>query len=388
MHIKRDIDSFLAKRMFGGKTIVIYGPRQAGKTTAVESYLSANASPSDVVTFNGDETQDRQLLADVSAEKLRMLIGKKKILFIDEAHKVPNIGLILKRAWDKVKDVQVIASGSSSVELADKIEEQMTGRKFDYTLMPPSFAELAAFSSPVEEMRKIEQRMVYGTYPDVVTHPGDEVDRLRMIGKGYLYKDILAMGEIKRPELLDRILSALAFQIGQEVVYSELAQTVGSDDKTVSKYIDILEKAYIVRKVASYARNLRNELRKSRKIYFNDCGIRNYIVGDWRPVDMRGSVEAGHLWENYLFAERAKWRLVHEPESREFFWRTAQQQEVDLVEESAFGIKAFEFKWNPRKAGVPLPKTFRTAYPNADCRTITPDTVFEFLAIGTQEPVL
>jgi predicted AAA+ superfamily ATPase len=379
MHIKRDIDGFLAKRMFGGKTIVIYGPRQSGKTTAVESYLSANASPSDVVSFNGDETQDRQLLADASAEKLRMLIGKKKILFIDEAHKVPNIGLVLKRAWDKVKGVQVIASGSSSVELADKIEEPMTGRKFDYTLMPPSFAELVAFSSPVEEMRKIEQRMVYGMYPDVVTHPGDEVDRLRMIGKGYLYKDILAMGEIKRPELLDRILSALAFQIGQEVVYSELAQTVGSDDKTVSKYIDILEKAYIVRKVTSYARNLRNELRKSRKIYFNDCGIRNYIVGDWRPVDMRGAVEAGHLWENYLFAERAKWRLVHEPETREFFWRTAQQQEVDLVEESASGVKAFEFKWNPRKARVSLPKTFRSAYPDAECSVVTPETVLEFL---------
>ena len=380
MHIKRDIDSFLAKRMFGEKTIVIYGPRQSGKTTAVESYLSANASPADVVTFNGDETQDRQLLADASAEKLRMLIGKKKILFIDEAHKVPNIGLVLKRAWDKVKGVQVIASGSSSVELSDKIEEPMTGRKFDYTLMPPSFAELAAYSSPVEEMRKIEQRMVYGMYPDVVTHPDDEVDRLRMIGKGYLYKDILAMGEIKRPELLDRILSALAFQIGQEVAYSELAQTVGSDDKTVAKYIDILEKAYIVRKVTSYARNLRNELRKSRKIYFNDCGIRNYVIGDWRPVDMRGAVEAGHLWENYLFAERAKWRLVHEPETREFFWRTAQQQKVDLVEESASGVKAFEFKWNPRKAGVLLPKTFRSAYPHAECRVVTPETAVGFLA--------
>ena len=379
MHIKRDIDSFLAKRMFGGKTIVIYGPRQAGKTTAVESYLAENVAPSDIVTFNGDETQDRQLLADASAEKIRILVGKKKILFIDEAHKVPNIGLVLKRAWDKVKDVQVIASGSSSVELADKIEEPMTGRKFDYTLMPLSFAELAAFSSPVDEMRMIARRMVYGTYPDVVTHPGDEVDRLRMIGKGYLYKDILAMGEIKRPELLDRILHALAFQIGQEVVYSELAQTVGSDDKTVSKYIDILEKAYIVRKVTSYARNLRNELKKSKKIYFNDCGIRNYVVGDWRPIDMRGSVEAGHLWENYLFAERAKWRLVHEPETRDFFWRTAQQQEVDLVEESASGIRAFEFKWNMRKAGVALPKTFRAAYPDAECRTITPETVYDFL---------
>ena len=379
MHIKRDIDGFLAKRMFGGKTLVIYGPRQSGKTTAVESYLATHELVSDVVSFNGDETTDRQLLADASAEKLRLLVGKKKILFIDEAHKVPNIGLVLKRAWDKVKGLQVIASGSSSVELADKIEEPMTGRKFDYTLMPPSFAELVSVTSPADELRCIEQRMIYGMYPDVVTHPGDEVDRLRMIGKGYLYKDILAMGEIKRPELLDRLLSALAFQIGQEVIYSELAQTVGTDDKTVAKYIDILEKAYIIRKVPSYARNLRNELKKSRKIYFNDCGIRNYIIGDWRPLDMRGATEAGHLWENYLVAERAKWRLVHEPETREFFWRTTQQQEVDLVEESAFGMKAFEFKWNPRKGKIAPPKTFRSAYPDADCRTITPQDVLEFL---------
>ena len=379
MHIKRDIDGFLAKRMFGGKTLVIYGPRQSGKTTDVESYLAAHELASDVVSFNGDETSDRQLLADASAEKLRLLVGKKKILFIDEAHKVPNIGLVLKRAWDKVKGVQVIASGSSSVELADKIEEPMTGRKFDYTLMPLSFAELASATSPADEMRCIEQRMIYGMYPDVATHPGDEVDRLRMIGKGYLYKDILAMGEIKRPELLDRLLSALAFQIGQEVIYSELAQTVGTDDKTVAKYIDILEKAYIIRKVPSYARNLRNELKKSRKIYFNDCGIRNYIIGDWRPLDMRGATEAGHLWENYLVAERAKWRLVHEPETREFFWRTTQQQEVDLVEESASGMKAFEFKWNPRKGKIAPPKTFRSAYPDADCRTITPQDVLEFL---------
>ena len=379
MHIKRDIDGFLAKRMFGGKTLVIYGPRQSGKTTAVESYLATHELVSDVVSFNGDETTDRQLLADASAEKLRLLVGKKKILFIDEAHKVPNIGLVLKRAWDKVKGVQVIASGSSSVELADKIEEPMTGRKFDYTLMPPSFAELVSVTSPADELRCIEQRMIYGMYPDVVTHPGDEVDRLRMIGKGYLYKDILAMGEIKRPELLDRLLSALAFQIGQEVIYSELAQTVGTDDKTVAKYIDILEKAYIIRKVPSYARNLRNELKKSKKIYFNDCGIRNYIIGDWRPLDMRGATEAEHLWENYLVAERAKWRLVHEPETREFFWRTTQQQEVDLVEESASGMKAFEFKWNPRKGKIAPPKTFRSAYPDADCRTITPQDVLEFL---------
>lgn len=379
MHIKRDIDNFLAKRMFGGKTIVIYGPRQSGKTTAVESYIATNGLSSDAISFNGDETSDRELLADASAEKLNLLVGGKKILFIDEAHKVPEIGLVLKRAYDKLKNVQVIASGSSSVELADKIEEPMTGRKFDYTLMPPSFAELAAMTSPIDEIRQIERRMVFGMYPDVVTHPGDEVDRLKAIGKGYLYKDVLALGDVKRPELLDKLLRALAFQIGQEVSYLELAQISKSDEKTVEKYIGILEKAYIVRKVTSYARNLRNELKKSKKIYFNDCGIRNYVIGDWRPLDARGGEEAGRLWENFLFAERAKWRLIHEPETRESFWRTAQSQEVDLVEESAKGIKAFEFKWNGRMASVKLPKTFRNAYPQAACGCVTPDSVLEFL---------
>ena len=380
MHIKRDIDDFLAKRMFGGKTLVIYGPRQSGKTTAVESYIATNDLSGDVVSFNGDETSDREMLADASAEKIALLVRGKKILFIDEAHKIPEIGLVLKRACDKVKDVQVIASGSSSVELADKIEKPMTGRKFDYTLMPPSFAELADTTSAADELRRIERRMVFGTYPDVVTHPGDEVARLKAIGKGYLYKDILSIGDIKRPELLDKLLRALAFQIGQEVSYSELAQTTKSDEKTVEKYIGILEKAYIVRKVVSYARNLRNELKKSKKIYFNDCGIRNYVIGDWRPLESRGDEETGHLWENFLFAERAKWRLVHEPETREFFWRTAQQQEVDLVEESANGLKAFEFKWQGKKGKAKLPITFRNAYPDAICESVTPDNILGFLS--------
>ena len=379
MHIKRDIDAFLEKRMFGGKTLVIYGPRQSGKTTAVESYIASNGLSGDVVSFNGDETSDREMLADASAEKLALLVRGKRILFIDEAHKIPEIGLVLKRAWDKVKNVQVIASGSSSVELADKIEEPMTGRKFDYTLMPPSFAELADTTSTADELRQFERRMVYGMYPDVVAHPGDEVERLKAIGKGYLYKDILSVGDIKRPELLDSLLRALAFQIGQEVSYSELAQTTKSDEKTVEKYIGILEKAYIVRKVVSYARNLRNELKKSKKVYFNDCGIRNYVIGDWRPLDSRGNEEAGHLWENFLFAERAKWRLVHEPEAREFFWRTAQQQEVDLVEESAGGLKAFEFKWQGKKGKAKLPLTFRNAYPTATCKTVSPDNAIGFL---------
>ena len=379
MHIKRDIDNFLAKRMFGGKTLVIYGPRQSGKTTAIETYFETHGLSANVVTFNGDETADREMLADASADKLKMLLGGKSILFIDEAHKVPGIGLVLKRAWDKLKGIQTIASGSSSIELADKIEEPMTGRKFDYTLMPPSFAELACASSPVEEIREFERRMIYGSYPDVVTHPGDEVERLRMIGKGYLYKDILSFGEIKRPEVLDRLLRALAFQVGQEVSYSELAQICGADDKVVAKYIDILEKAYIVRKVQCYARNLRNELKKSKKVYFNDCGIRNYVIGDWRPLSARAPEEVGHLWENYLFAERFKWRIVHEPETREFFWRTTQQQEIDLIEESAGGLKAFEFKWNDKKGRATVSRAFTNNYPEAAVGVVTPSAAIDFL---------
>ena len=379
MVIRRDIDAFLDKRMFGGKTIVIYGPRQAGKTTAVESYLDRNGLADNVVVFNGDETADRDILADASAEKLKLLIGKRKVIFVDEAHKIPDIGIVLKRAFDRCSGTQIVATGSASAELADKIEEPMTGRKFDYALMPLSFGELANNTSPLDEMRQIERRLVYGVYPDVVTHPGDEVDRLRELGKGYLYKDILKYDEVKRPELIDKLIRALAFQIGQEVSYSELAQMTGTDDKTVAKYIDILEKAYIVRKVMSFSRNLRNELKKSKKIYFVDCGIRNYVIGDWRPLDARGNDEVGHLWENYLVGERAKWRMTHEPETRDFFWRTTQQQEVDLVEENAAGLRAFEFKWNARKAGRPLPRTFTSAYPFAICRSISRDNALEFL---------
>lgn len=372
MFIKREIDAFLARRMFAGKVLVVYGPRQSGKTTAIEHYLAESGLAADTVTFNGDETADRELLADASAERLKLLIGRKKVLFIDEAHKVPGIGWVLKRLSDKVPGIQAIASGSSSEDLAEQTEEPLTGRKFEYTLLPPSFAELAALSSPLEEMRELERRLVHGSYPDVVAHPGDETDRIRAIGKGYLYKDILKHDEIKRPELLDKLLRALAFQIGQEVSCNELGRLAGCDAKTVSKYIDILEKAFIVFRLCSWSRNLRNELRKSRKVYFCDCGIRNYVLGDWRPLAQRGAGEAGHLWENWYIAERRKRLLADAPETRMYFWRTTQRQEVDLVEESAAGLKACELKWNPRKTRGTVCATFRKAYPEAECVLVSP----------------
>lgn len=378
MFIKRKIDEFLSKRMFSGKVLVVYGPRQAGKTTSIEHYISENGLSSETLIFNGDETLDRDLLADASAEKLKLLIGKKKVVFIDEAQKIPEIGIVLKRFYDKIKDVQVIASGSSSDELAQKTEEPLTGRKFECVLLPLSFSELAGASSLIDEMRQLERRLMFGSYPDVVTHAGDEVSRIREIGKGYLYKDILKYEEIKRPELIDKLLRALAFQIGQEVSFSELAQVVGSDPKTVSKYIDVLEKAFIVFKLGSYSRNLRNELKKSRKVYFYDLGIRNYILGDWRALNLRGSDEVGHIWENYFISERRKYIMAYTPETRMFFWRTQQRQEVDLVEETASGLSAYEVKWNPAKLSKSMSKTFLSAYPQAECHGVSPQNYISY----------
>ena len=379
MFIRREIDKFLEKRMFSGKVLIVYGPRQSGKTTSIEHYIAERNLQSETMTFNGDETADRDLLADATSDKLKLLVGSKKIVFVDEAHKIPEIGIVLRRFYDKVKGVQVIASGSSSEELAEKTEEPLTGRKFDYTLLPLSFSELANASSPVEEMREFERRLVFGAYPDVVTNPGDEVARIREIGKGYLYKDILRHDEVKRPELLDKLLRALAFQIGQEVSYSELAQMTESDPKTVSKYIDILEKAFIVFRLGSYSRNLRNELRKSRKVYFYDLGIRNYVLGDWRAMSQRGGDEAEHLWENYFIAERCKLNLMTASDTRMFFWRTAQRQEVDLVEETASGLAAYEMKWNRAKTRRGVSRTFTGAYPAARCHCVTPQDFAQYL---------
>lgn len=379
MYIEREINDFYRKRMFDGKVVIVYGPRQTGKTTSVEHYLEQNGLAQDVVTFNGDELRDRELLADASVDKLRLLIGRKRIVFIDEAHKVPEIGMVLKRFADRIKGVQVIATGSSSEELADKTEEPLTGRKFEYTLLPLSFGEMAAAGSPMDEMRQLERRMVFGAYPDVVTHPGDEIDRLKEIGKGYLYKDVLKYGEIKKPDILDRLLRALAFQTGQEIVLSELSTLIGCDIKTVGKYIDILEKAFIVFRLGSFARNLRNELKKSSKIYFRDCGIRNFVLGDWRSVDERSADEVGHLWENYVISQRIQRQLIREPECRSFYWRTTQQQEVDYVEESGSDLRAFEVKWNPRKAEKAISRTFRTAYPNAVCQGLSPKNYMDIL---------
>ena len=366
---ERLVSPSLEQRMFQGKALIVYGPRQSGKTTVLRHLLSHPEWNGRAITLNGDDPDTVHLLADATAARIQPLLGNKDIVFLDEAQRIENIGLVLKRLVDGLPQIQVLVSGSSSLDLVDKTSEPLTGRKFEWTLLPFSFEELSLARSPLEETRELERRLVFGCYPEIVLHPGDETDRLRTLAGSYLYRDVLALAGIRRPEILTRLLRAIALQIGGEVVWSEVAQTIGTDDKTVVRYIDLLERSFVLFTMPSYTRNLRNELRKSRKVYFFDTGVRNAILGDFRPISARA--DAGALWENYLMAERFKWRLAHAPDTRAFFWRTTQQKEIDLVEESAEGLRAFEFKWNSRRAPS-APSAFRTAYPDAVFSAVTP----------------
>ncbi len=361
--------------MFQGKALIVYGPRQAGKTTVIQHLLQPYQD--DVLEMNGDDQHVRDMLADCPLPKLETILGGKKILFVDEAQRISEIGLTLKRAIDRIKGLQIIVSGSSSLDLASKTAEPLTGRKFEWTLLPFSFQELVKARSYPDEISALETRLVYGSYPEIVTNRNVIEKRLDSLAESYLYKDILSHENIRRPELLDRILKALAFQCGSEVSFKELGDLVGTDNKTVEKYIDLLKKVFVVFEIPSYARNLRNELKKSKKFYFYDNGIRNAIVNDYRPLVSRNDV--GVLWENYMMSERLKWRNIHAPYMRAFFWRTLQQQEIDLVEESTDGLSAFEFKWNEMKR-VKQPSAFASAYPAAKWDVIQPKNYDRFLA--------
>ncbi len=360
--------------MFQGKALIVYGPRQAGKTTVIQHLLQPHQN--DVLELNGDDQHVRDMLADCPLPKLETILGGRKILFVDEAQRITEIGLTLKRAIDRLKGLQVIVSGSSSLDLASKTAEPLTGRKFEWTLLPFSFDELVKARSYPDEIGALETRLVYGAYPDIVISQNAIERRLGSLAESYLFKDILSHENIRRPELLDRILKALAFQCGSEVSFKELGDLVGTDNKTVEKYIDLLKKVFVVFEVPSYARNLRNELKKSKKFYFYDNGIRNAIVNDYRPLSSRNDV--GVLWENYMMSERLKWRKIHAPHTRAYFWRTMQQQEIDLIEESAEGISAFEFKWNENKR-VKWSSTFVSAYPTAKWEVVHPKNYDRFL---------
>jgi len=338
-----------------GKAIIVIGPRQVGKTTLIESILDSK----DYLLLDGDDPKTRTLLTEPNTEEIRSIIGNYKNVFIDEAQRIEAIGLTMKIITDRFKDVQLFASGSSSFDLSNRINEPLTGRKWDYQLFPISWEEFENHHGYLYAERQLENRLIYGFYPDVLNNSGDEVIILRNLVNSYLFRDILAYSDIRKPEILDKLVQALALQVGSEVNYSELAQIVNVDKNTVSKYIDILQKGFIIFKLGSFSRNVRNEIKTSRKIYFYDNGIRNMIIGNFNPLELR--TDKGALWENFLISERIKQIEYKQSLARVYFWRTKQQQEVDFVEDNQGKIFGFEFKWSDRKNSK-LPKTFSEKY--------------------------
>lgn len=349
------------------------GARQTGKTTLIESICRGRG---DVLWLNGDEPDVRSLMEDLTSTRLSAIIGKKKVIVIDEAQRVKDIGLIIKLMTDQITDVQVIASGSSSFELANKVNEPLTGRKWEYKLFPLSFGELASENGLLNEKRMLAHRLVYGSYPEVASKPGDERELLLELTDSYLFKDILTLEQIKKPEKLVMLLQALAYQVGSQVSYMEVGQKCGLDNKTVERYITLMEQAYVIFRLGSFSRNLRNELTTSKKIYFVDNGIRNALIANFSQLENRADV--GALWENYLVSERIKFLRNNGIWANFWFWRTAQQNEIDYVEESDGKINAYEFKWNP-KAKSKFPKVFAEAYPGARFTTVHSDNLEEFL---------
>ena len=350
------------------------GARQVGKSTLLASLLTDHT---DTMWLNGDDTDVQALFSQMTSTRIRTLLASHRILVVDEAQRIADIGLRLKLITDQVPDVQVIATGSSSFELANKVNEPLTGRKREFRMFPLTFAEMVEHTNLMEELRLLPHRMVYGYYPEVVCSPGQERIVLKELADSYLYRDILSLDGINKPNKLVKLLQALAFQIGSQVSYNEIGQLVGLDSKTVERYIDILEKSYIIFRLGSFSRNLRNELKSSRKIFFWDLGIRNAVIGNLAQVESRTDV--GALWENYAIAERMKMLSYAGSFAQTWFWRTQQQKEIDYLEEEDGMLQVYEFKWNAHKANTKCPAAFASAYPTATYDVITPDNIDTFL---------
>lgn len=371
----RDLQQIIKDKCFRHKAILLLGARQVGKTTLLKEFIRERTD--DVLFLNCDEPMTVSLLSNRNLLQLQTMIGSTKIIVIDEAQKVDNIGLTLKIIVDNFPDVQVIATGSSAFELRNRLNEPLTGRKYEYRLYPISTNEIYKTSGYMDVARLLEARLIYGSYPDVLTHGSEARELLNALTESYLYKDILATENLRKPELLDKLLRALAFQVGSEVSYNELAQIIGSDAKTVERYIELLEKCFIIFRLNGLSRNLRNELKKAKKIYFYDNGVRNAVIQQFAPLDMRNDV--GALWENFFISERIKFNHYRQHYCNIYFWRTKSQQEIDYIEERDGAFTAFEMKWNPKKSNSTIPSSFLNAYPVHETVVVTPNNYLNYL---------
>lgn len=371
--IYREITKGVQESLFKGKVVIVYGPRQSGKTTLVKNLMAQY--PGDHVYLNCDEVDVRLALSDKTSTELQSFIGLKRLVVIDEAQRVENIGLTLKLLVDNFPEMQILATGSSSFELSNRISEPLTGRKKEFFLFPFSVGELVASSSLIEVKRRLDDFLVFGLYPDVVTSGADRAGIVRELATSYSYKDVLAYQDIRRPELLEKLLQSLALQIGNEVSYTELASLLGVNKVTVENYVRILEQAYIIFRVGPFSRNIRNELKKKRKIYFYDLGLRNALINNFNPLSLRQDV--GTLWENFLIVERLKRTRNAGLFNNIYFWRTTAGKEIDYLEDNGGALSAYEFKW--RKANFSAPKEFLANYKGSSVKLVNRENYTDFI---------
>ncbi len=353
---ERKLEERIHERINSGKAIVVLGPRQTGKTTLLEKVA---AHYGEYLLLDCDDMTVRENLERADTEGLRQIIGKYKTIFVDEAQRVKNIGVALKIIVDKIKGVRLLVSGSSSLELSSDLNEPLTGRKWEYWLLPIGWNEFSEREGFLAARQQLERRLVYGMYPEVLNSPGDERMVLKELANSYLYKDLLSMGSVRKPTLLPKLLKALALQLGGEVSFNELSNLLQVSKDTVSHYVNLLEQAFVIYRMEPFNRSLRVEISTNRKIYFYDNGIRNALIPNYNLLSQRQDV--GALWENFLMTERKKFLVHQAKEVNGYFWRTRQQQEVDYVEEREGELFGYEFKWSPQ-AKIKFSKTFTREY--------------------------
>lgn len=370
--IKRQLLSSITERLFTGKAIIITGPRQVGKTTLIREMIANE----DYLFLDGDDLTVSNMLSEINTERLKLLIGNKKIVFIDESQRIENIGLTAKIIVDQIKGTQLILSGSSSFDLHEKTNESLTGRKWTFNLWPISWTEWMNHISYLSAEQSLNTRLVYGFYPDILNHPYDQETLITELVNSYLFKDVLIYDKIRKSDTIFKLVRALAFQTGNEVNYSELSKLIGLDAKTVAHYIDILEKAFVIFSLKSFSSNHRNEIKKGMKIYFVDNGVRNAIIGNFNDLSNRSDV--GALWENFLISERYKQISYSKKSIRSYFWRNTQQQEIDYIEQWSDKLTAYEFKWNPDKK-VKFPLSFTNLY-ETETKVISRENFYDFVS--------
>ena len=357
------------------RAIIIYGPRRCGKTTLLKKFLQGVKE--EYLLVNGEDIFVQEYLSSQSITKLKDFIGRHKLLAIDEAQKIPNIGLNLKLIVDNIANLKVIATGSAAFDLYQKVGEPLTGRKITLRLFPLAQMELSGTEDLYETKANLETRLIFGSYPEIVLAKDkqEKILFLKELVSSYLYKDILTIDGLRHSGKLVKILQLLALQIGQEVSYSEIASQVGLNRKTVERYLDLLEKVFVVFELRGFSRNLRKEVSKSPKYYFYDMGVRNALINNFNLINLRNDV--GVIWENYVIAERMKKQEYLSIQANNYFWRTYDKKEIDLIEEKNGRLSAYEIKWGRKKVSPPL--DWKSTYPDSIFKVILPDNYLKFI---------